>query len=229
MTENQMSKSKLMTLVVTRFIASVVFLGALFFLPAGTFNYWQAWLFSAIIFIPVLFVLFYLLKNDSGLLERRMRTKEPEKTQRLVIALSTIPLLAAYLLPGFDIRFGWSHVPVWMVIAADVIVLIGYLIVFLVFKENRYTSRVVEVEKEQTVISSGPYSLVRHPMYSGVTLMYVFSPLALGSYWAMLPALLIIPVLAARMFNEEKVLSRDLKGYPEYMQKVKYRLIPGVW
>ena len=223
-----MSKQKLLGMVVSRFIAAAVFLVAIIFWPAGTFNYWQGWLFLAVIFIPVIFVMSYLIRKEPALLERRMRTREPEKAQRWIIGLTAIPLLLSYVIPGFDVRLGWSHVPVWLVIVANVLVIAGYLIVFLVFRENQYTSRVVEVEQGQTVISSGPYSLVRHPMYSGVSLMYVFSPLALGSFWAMIPAVLIIPVLFLRIQNEELVLSRDLKGYPEYMQKVKYRIIPGI-
>jgi protein-S-isoprenylcysteine O-methyltransferase Ste14 len=201
----------------------------MFFLPAGTFAYWEAWAYLAILFIPMFFVLRYLLKNEPELLERRMRMREKEAKQKLIIKLSYLYFLLAFLLPGFDKRFEWSNVPVVLVIAADILVLLGYGMIFLVFRENRYASRIIEVEQEQKVISSGPYAIVRHPMYLGVSIMYIFSPLALGSYWAMIPSLLIIPLLVVRIRNEESVLVRELKGYQEYLQKTKYRFFPGIW
>jgi protein-S-isoprenylcysteine O-methyltransferase Ste14 len=137
--------------------------------------------------------------------------------------------LGVYLLPGFDRRCGWSSVPVYVVIIADILVLAGYGIFVRVLKENRYASRIVEVEEKQEVIMTGPYALVRHPMYLAIMIMYVFTPLALGSYWAGLPALSLIFVLVARIRNEEKVLLAELSGYREYMQRVRYRLIPRIW
>ncbi|MFC2043042.1 methyltransferase family protein [Chloroflexota bacterium] len=229
MSNSQSSQGELIKMVFVRFLGAILVLSAMFFLPAGTLAYYEAWGYLAILFIPMLFVLFYLLKNDPGLLARRMKTREREAEQKLIIKLSFIPFLLAFLLPGFDKRFGWSNVPVGMVAMADILVLLGYGIVFLVFRENRYASRVVEVEQEQTVISSGPYAMIRHPMYLGSLLLYILSPLALGSYWAMIPAILIIPVIIARIRNEESVLARDLSGYQEYMQKTRYRLIPGMW
>jgi len=208
---------------------SLLVLMAAFFLPAGTFAYWQGWLYLAVLFSPLCFVVVYLLKNEPDLLERRMHYKEREKEQSLIIKLSYVPFILAYILPGFDFRFGWSRVPVWVVILSAAIVLAGYLYVVYVFRENRYASRVVEVDKGQQVISTGPYALVRHPMYLGVAFMYIFSPLALGSYWAVIPALFILPILFYRLLNEEKVLARDLPGYTEYMAKVKYHLFPGIW
>jgi len=229
MSNSQSSQGELIKMVFVRFLGAILVLSTMFFLPAGTLAYWEAWGYLAILFIPMLFVLFYLLKNDPGLLARRMKTREREAEQKLIIKLSFIPFLLAFLLPGFDKRFGWSNVPVGMVVMADILVLLGYSIVFLVFRENRYASRVVEVEQEQTVISSGPYAMIRHPMYLGSLLLYILSPLALGSYWAIIPAILIIPVIIARIRNEESVLARDLSGYQEYMQKTRYRLIPGMW
>jgi protein-S-isoprenylcysteine O-methyltransferase Ste14 len=229
MSNPQPSQGELTRMVMLRLLLAIPVLMALFFIPAGTFTYWQAWVYMAILFVPMLFVLYYLLKNDPGLLVRRMRMREKEAQQRLIIKLSLIPFLLAFLLPGFDKRYGWSMAPAPVVVMADVLVLLGYGLVFLVFRENRYTSRVIEVEQGQTVISSGPYAVVRHPMYSGSILMYLFSALALGSYWAMIPALLIVPVIVARILNEESVLVRDLPGYPEYMQKTRFRLMPGVW
>jgi len=218
-----------MKMVYARLLVVIPVLLAMFFLPAGTFAYWEAWAYLAILFIPMFFVLTYLLKNEPELLERRMRMREKEAKQKLIIKLSYPYFLLAFLLPGFDKRFEWSNVPVVVVIAADILVLLGYGMIFLVFRENRYASRIIEVEQEQKVISSGPYAIVRHPMYLGVSIMYIFSPLALGSYWAMIPSLLIIPLLVVRIRNEESVLVRELKGYQEYLQKTKYRLFPGIW
>jgi len=229
MSSTQISQAELIKLVIVRFLVVLLALSAMFFLPAGTWAYWEAWVYLAILFIPVFFVLIYLLKNEPELLVRRMRLREKEAQQKLIIKLSYIPFLLAYLLPGFDKRFGWSNVPVWVIVAADILVLLGYGLIVLVFRENRYASRIVEVEQGQNVISSGPYAMIRHPMYLGAILLYVLSPLALGSYWAMIPSILIITDIVARIWNEESVLVRDLKGYQEYMQKTRYRLIPGLW
>ena len=222
-------QSTLTKMVVSRYVMAFVAIAAIIFLPALTLRYWQGWLYMAILFIPMLLGMVYMLRHAPDLLDRRLRMRERETQQKKIIALSYIPFCAAYILPGFDVRLGWSNVPAWVSIAAALVVLAGYAIVFLVFRENQYASRVVEVEKEQSVISSGPYGVVRHPMYVGMILLYVFSPLVLGSYWAMIPALFILPVIVARILNEEKVLARDLNGYPEYMRNVRYRLVPGVW
>lgn len=229
MSNNQLSRAELMKMAYARLLVSIFALLVMFFLPAGTFTYWEAWIYLAILFIPVVLVLTYLLKNDPELLKRRMRMREKEVEQKLIIKLSYLYFLLAFLLPGFDKRFEWSNVPVIVVIVADILVLLGYGMFFLVLKENNYASRIIEVEQEQKVITSGPYAIVRHPMYLGLILMYIFSPLALGSYWAMIPSLLIIPLLVARIWNEESVLVRELKGYQEYLQKTRYRLIPRIW
>ena len=215
--------------VYTRVLLAVPALWAILFIPAGTLAYWEAWLYLAILLIPMFVVFRYLLKNDPQLLERRMQMREREVAQRRIITLSYLYFLAAFTLPGFDRRWGWSDVPPLVVIAADLVVMLGYGMFFLVLRENQYAARTIQVEQGQRVISSGPYALVRHPMYLGVTLMYLASPLALGSYWALFPALLIVPILVARIINEEKVLERDLAGYREYKQITKYRLLPGVW
>jgi protein-S-isoprenylcysteine O-methyltransferase Ste14 len=202
---------------------------AAFFAPAQTFDYWQAWVYL-VIFVAFLFgITFYLFKNSPDLLARRLRKREREPAQILIVSLIAVVFIAVFVLPGFDRRVGWSDVPVPFVILADMVVIAGMLIIFFVFRENRYTSRTVEVDTGQTVISSGPYGIVRHPMYVGLILIIVATPLALGSYWAVLPGLLIVPLLAARILNEEHVLRRDLAGYTGYMAKIKYRLIPGVW
>lgn len=212
-----------------RLLLGFIVLSTIFFLPAGSIAYWEAWLYMSTLFIPMVFVFIYLIKNEPELLARRMKMKEKEKEQKLIVKLSYIPFLVAFLLPGFDKRFGWSDAPAAVIIIADILILISYGVFFLVLKENPYASRIVEVESEQTVITSGPYASVRHPMYSVVLLMYILSPLALGSYWAVIPMILIVPVIVARILNEEKVLKEELGGYEEYMQKTRYRLIPGIW
>jgi len=229
MHSSQLSHGALRRLVYSRVSMGIPVLFAILFLPAGTLAYWEAWVYLAILLIPVFLAFRYLLKNSPELLERRMRMREKETAQKRIIGLSYVYSLIAFLLPGFDRRWDWSQVPAIVVILADVLVVLGYGIFLLVMKENRYASRIIEVEQEQQVISSGPYALVRHPMYLGVLLMYMASPLALGSYWAILPAAFVIPILVARILNEEKVLGQELKGYQEYMQKVRFRLIPGLW
>lgn len=215
--------------VFVRVALIVPVLMAVFFIPAGTLAYWEAWVYLAVLLIPMFFVLGYFLKNNPEFLERRMQMRERESAQRRIINLSLLWFILAFVVPGLDQRFGWSEVPVPLVIAADMVVLLGYGLVVLVFRENQYASRTVQVEEGQQVITSGPYALVRHPMYLGALLMYLASPLALGSYWALLPALAIIPILVARIVNEEKVLERDLDGYRQYQQSTRHRLLPGVW
>ena len=224
-----MTTSQLARLVITRVAGFVIVLSLMFFLPDGTLNYWQAWVYMTTLLLVATINILYLLKNDPALLERRMRMREREGQQRKIVGVSLIFFLLSYLLPGFDQRYGWSQMPAWMAILGDVIVVAGFLFVLWVFKTNTYTSRIVEVEAGQQVISSGPYAIVRHPMYVGAFLVYAASPLALGSYWAVLPGLMILPVLIFRILDEEKLLLRDLPGYREYTQKVTYRLLPGIW
>jgi protein-S-isoprenylcysteine O-methyltransferase Ste14 len=170
-TSNPDSQS-LLKVVVVRFAMAFLMLGAVFFLSAGTFRYWEAWTYLIILMVPVAVVVSYLYKNDPKLLERRMRMRETQKTQKIVVALSWLFFLSAFILPGLDKRFHWSNISSPLIIAADIMVLLGYLIVALVFRANSYASRIVEVEKGQKVISTGPYSVVRHPMYSGVIIFY---------------------------------------------------------
>jgi len=226
--EGSSSKS-LKKAVIVRFAAAFLLLALMFFLPAWTFNYWQAWVYMLILLIPTSILLKYLYKHDPALLERRMRMKERQKTQKLVIALSFLFFLPAFIIPGFDVRFGWSNVPLILVVIADVLVLFGYSMFALVLKTNSYASRIIEVEKGQKVITTGPYAIVRHPMYLASLILYAFSPLALGSYWAMLPVVLLIILLVARIKGEEKELLENLEGYRDYVVKTKYRLLPGIW
>lgn len=212
-------------------LALTVILGAMLFLPAGTFQYWEAWVYLGIVLAANSFMVVYLIliRNDPELLARRLKTKEKEPEQILIQKFLFIVLLVAFLLPGFDKRYGWSSVPVSAVLVADMIVILGLGLFWLVVRENRWASHIIEVEQDQQVVTTGPYAPVRHPMYSAVLLVLIFSPLALGSYWALLPTALLPILLAARIRNEEAVLLRQLGGYREYTEKVKYRLIPGIW
>lgn len=225
----QLSPRQLVAPVAMRWLFLLLALGILLFAPAWTFDYWQAWVYVGVVFVPFTCAMIYLVLTDPALVERRMRTREREPQQKWVQLLTGIWFMLIFVFPGLDKRLGWSSVPPGFVLGGDVVVLLGYLLVFLVLRENSYASRVVEVEAGQRVISSGPYALVRHPMYLGVLAMYLPTSLALGSYWGLIVALPLIPLMGARMLNEEKVLSAELPGYREYMQKVRYRLIPGLW
>ena len=222
-------KKKLIKKVIIRFTTAFVILALLLFLPARTIDFWEAWVFMALLCIPAICVLFYLLRKDPELLEKRIKMKEKEKEQKLLMIISSLYFIGAFLLPGFDKYYGWSNMPLWLKIFGDLMVFLGYIMVVVVFLQNRYASRIVEVQEKQKVIDTGLYSVVRHPMYDAVLLLYGFAPLALGSYWMLLGNVYFIFIIVFRILNEEKVLMKELAGYKEYMQKVKYRLIPGLW
>ncbi len=227
--KNTSNNRQLLIKVLIRFVLAIIILSLNFFLPAGTIEFWEAWVYMGILFTPMIFVLIYLLKKDPELLERRMKIKEKEEPQKVFVKLSFLVFFIAFIIPGFDYRFEWSEVPFIVIIIADLFIFIGYLLFFLVLKENTYASRIIEVEKGQKVISTGPYAIIRHPMYVAVLTIYVLSPLALGSYWAVLAVLPLPLIIILRIKNEEKILIDKLPGYREYTQKVKYRLIPYIW
>lgn len=222
-------QKKLRRKIALLFPVVLLVLGLVLFVPAGTLYYWEAWVYCAALLVPFVFVVTYLLRKDPELLARRIQLREKESAQKRIIRASSLIFFISFLIPGLDHRFGWSDIPAGVVLAANALVMLGYALVFLVFRENTYASRVVEVEESQKVISTGPYALVRHPMYLGTCIMFLATPVALGSYWA-LPAFLTLPiVLVYRIKNEEEVLLRELSGYREYTQNVKYRLIPFIW
>jgi len=226
---NASLRRRLMPVVIRRWGAAFLLLGLILFLPAGTIHYWQAWVFMATLALPALLVVIHYMKTDPELIERRMRMREKEREQQLLIKLSYPLFLLAFILPGLDHRFGWSTVPLAVALAADGIIFCGYLLFVLVLKENRYASRVVEVAQDQPVISTGPYAVVRHPMYVSLLLIYLASPIALGSWWTMAASCWIILVLVQRIRNEEDVLARSLPGYQAYTRITRFRLLPGVW
>jgi len=211
-------------------VPAIIMIGMalMLFLPAGSLKYWQGWIWWMVIAGMTLYITSFFVQRDPGLLARRMKVQEKE-TPPLTVRLMSFLSLLTFLIPGFDYRFHWSAVPVWLVIAANGIVLTGYVLIFRVFKENSYASTVIQVEKEQQVISTGPYAVVRHPMYTGLLLIMLFTPWALGSYWALVFAVLFIPVILWRIKREEQVLSNQLPGYMNYIEKTRYRLIPFIW
>jgi len=229
MSHNQHSRKDLTRRVAGHLFAAILLFSALLFIPAGTLFYWEAWVYLALLFIPMSVVAVHLIRNDPELVERRLRMKEKEAEQKLIIKLSYVYFTALLLLPGFDQRYGWSSVSTATVLAADLVVVSGYLLFVIVLKQNRYASRIIEVVPQQQVVMTGSYALIRHPMYLAVLLMCTFTPLALGSLWAMIPTPLLLILLMARIRNEECVLSRELPGYSEYCQKVRYRIVPGIW
>lgn len=221
--------AKLMKKVYFALILFIIVLGLLLFLPAGSLLYWQAWLYSIVFFTPTVFITFYFVKKSPELIARRMKYREKEDAQKTIMAFARITYFIGLLIPGFDYRYHWSFVSVPIVILSNALVLAGYLLIFFVFRENRFASSIIEVDKEQKVIATGPYAIVRHPMYTGGLLMLLFTPTALGSFWAMIPFLLWIPILVFRIRNEEEVLMRELPGYREYCLKTRYRLLPFLW
>ena len=176
------SKKKLISMALSRFIPGIMLISALLFIPAGSIKFWNAWLFMGVLFIPMLFVIIYLILRDPELLYKRMNTNEREKTQKKVVLLTSVVFLSAFIIAGFDYRFEWSAVPILLEILSALIVLIGYILFYMVMRQNSYASRVVEIQEKQKVIETGLYGIVRHPMYFAAILMFMFMPLVLGSF-----------------------------------------------
>ena len=202
---------------------------ALLFLPAWTLNYWQAWTYLAVLMASIAAILVYLVRNDPALLARRANNTEKEPSQKIIHFLVNFVFVGAEVVPGLDHRFGWSVVPTYVVVAGDVLVALGMLIIFFVFRENTFTASTVQVAADQKVISTGLYALVRHPMYVGGLVFILGVPLALGSWWGLLTFIPLTLVIVWRLLDEERFLVKNLSGYGEYRGKVKYRLLPFVW
>lgn len=222
-------RSVLIRKIIVRFSFVPLFIGLCTLLPAGTFNYWQVYVYFSVLIVPMIFVLIYFLKRDPKFLERRTKGTEKVKEQKLIQIINLPVFIAAFIVPGLDRRFGWSDIPTDLILITDVIILLGYLLVFFVFRQNSFASRIIEIDQSQKVISTGLYGIVRHPMYLGVLIMYLPTPLALGSYWGLIPMALLPVSLVLRIINEEKVLKENLEGYKEYCFRTKYRLIPYIW
>jgi protein-S-isoprenylcysteine O-methyltransferase Ste14 len=209
-----------------------VVMGLLLFVPAGTVHYWQAWVYLAIFTSASVLTTLYLMRKDPALLERRMSggpMAEKRATQKVIMLGTSIGFIALLVVPALDRRFGWSAVPPGVVVAGDVFVAVGFYLVSLVYRENTFTSATIEVAENQKVISTGPYAIVRHPMYASASLYLLGTPLALGSYWGLVPIAAMMPFLIWRLFDEERFLARNLPGYTEYQKGVRHRLVPFVW
>ncbi len=209
-----------------------VVMALLLFVPAGTVQYWQAWAYLGVFFGASFLITLYLMKKDPALLKRRLSAgpmAEKEKPQKIIMLLASIGFIASLVVPALNHRFLWSTVPLYAVIAGDILTMLCFYIDFLVFKSNPFTSAIIEISENQKVISTGPYALVRHPMYAGGLLLFIGTPLALGSFWGLFAFVAVLPALIWRLLDEEKFLAKNLPGYVEYCAKVRWRLIPGVF
>lgn len=209
-----------------------VVMAALLFVPAGTLRWEQAWVYLGIFFGAALLMTQYLARHDPALLKRRLRGgpwAEKQRSQQIIMVFTSFGFIALLLVPAFDSRFGWSTVPLWIVAVGDLLVAIGFLIIFLVYRENSFTSATIEVAADQRTISTGPYAVVRHPMYAGALLYLFGTPLALGSWWGLAPLGATLPFLLWRLFDEEAFLIKHLRGYAEYRDCVRNRLVPFLW
>ena len=220
---------KLLISALIKFLIGLLLVGLLIFLPAGTLAYPGGLLFLCLLFIPMLLMGIVMLARARDLLAKRLDAKEKQAAQKGVQSLAGLVFMAGFVLAGLDFRFGWSDVPLPVVIAASVIFLIGYGFYAEVMRENAYLSRTVKVEEGQTVISTGLYGIIRHPMYTASILMFLSIPLVMGSWYALIPFALYPALMVIRVLDEEKLLTAELEGYAAYKSKVKYRLIPFIW
>jgi protein-S-isoprenylcysteine O-methyltransferase Ste14 len=209
-----------------------IMMGLLIFVPAGTIHYWQAWAYLSIFMGASVLTTLDLMRRDPALLERRMKggpRAESEPTQKLIMLFASIGFIALLVVPALDHRLGWSAVPLSGVVAGEVLVAVGFYLITLVYRANTFASATITVGEGQSVISTGPYAIVRHPMYASASLYLLGTPLALGSYWGIIALLVMMPALIWRLIDEERLLARNLPGYTEYQRRVRYRLVPFVW
>lgn len=214
---------------ILKFALGAVVISILLFLPAGTFHYWNAWLLTGILFIPMLFTGIILMFRNPELLKKRLNTREQQREQTLVIKLSGLMFILGFVIAGLNFRFKWITLPDWISWAAAAVFLLSYLLYAEVLRENTYLSRTIEVQEGQQVVDTGLYGIVRHPMYSATLLLFLSMPLVLGSVLSFSLFLVYPVIIAKRIRNEETVLEKELKGYREYKEKVKYKIIPFVW
>ncbi len=212
-----------------KFLLGVVIIGLLLFLSAGSLQYWQGWLLMGVLFVPMFCAGLVMMAKNPELLRKRLNAKEEEQEQKTVVKLSGLLFIAAFVVAGLNWRFGWCVLPDWAVWASAVLFLVCYLLYAEVLRENTYLSRTIEVQENQQVIDTGLYGIVRHPMYMATTVLFLSMPLVLASPISFLIMLLYLPLIARRIKNEEKVLEDGLKGYKEYKQRVKYRVLPFIW
>ena len=221
--------TKLFRQALIKFAAGLLLVGVLLFIPAGSLKYWQAWLLICILFIPMFIAGLIMMKTSPELLRKRLNAREEEGEQKEVVLFSGLMFLAAFVLAGFNWRFGWIPLPKAVSYIAAVVFLLAYALYAQVLRENEYLSRTIEVQENQRVIDTGLYGVVRHPMYMSTVFLFLSMPLVLGSLISFVIMLADIPIIAKRIRNEEKVLEEGLKGYREYKNKVRYKVIPFIW
>ena len=220
---------KLLIEALTKFTCGLLLVGLLIFLPAGTFCYTYGWLLMGLLFGPMLIAGFVMLAKSPDFLKKRLDAKEKQGKQKGVVAFSGLMFIAGFVVAGLDFRFGWSHMPAWVVIAAAALFLIAYALYAEVMRENAYLSRTIKVEAGQTVVDTGMYGIVRHPMYAVTILLFLMIPLVLGSWYGLIAFAFYPAIVIVRLKDEEDLLTRELPGYAAYKQKVKYRIIPFIW
>ena len=215
-----------------RSVLSLVVFMAMLFIPAGTLQFWPGWLYGFIFAASTTAISVYFLKHDPKLVERRMKVgpaAEQRPAQKIIMAITLAGFILLIVLPGLDYRWHWSSMPPWLVLAANVVLVLSFAICFIVLKQNSYAASTIRVEADQPVVSTGLYAIVRHPLYSGALLLMLVTPLALGSYWTLLVAFALIPVLMWRLLDEERFLKQNLPGYADYCRTTRFRLIPLIW
>ena len=224
-----MKNGKLLAEALIKFTCGLLMVGLLIFLPAGTLQYTYGWLFVGLLFVPMLIAGFVMLAKSPDFLKKRLDAKEKQTTQKGVLAFSGLMFIAGFVVAGLDYRFGWSEMPIWVPVAASVLFLFSYALYAEVMRENAYLSRTIKVEEGQTVVDTGLYGIVRHPMYAVTILLFLMIPLVLGSWYALIAFAFYPAIIIARLKDEETLLTKELPGYEDYKKKVKYRLIPLVW
>ena len=220
---------KLLIEALTKVTCGMLLVGLLIFLPAGTLAYTYGWLLMGLLFIPMVIAGFVMLAKSPEFLKKRLDAKEKQATQKGVVAFAGMMFIAGFVVAGLDFRFGWSVMPSWVVITASVLFLLAYALYAEVMRENAYLSRTIKVEEGQTVVDTGLYGIVRHPMYAATILLFLMMPLVLGSWYALIIFLLYPLIIVIRLKDEEALLTKELPGYAAYKQKVRYRLIPFIW
>lgn len=224
-----MNKKKLLINALIKFVCGVLLIGLILFIPAGTIYYMNAWVFMALLFIPMLILGGVLFVKAPDLLEKRLNSKEKETAQVGVVAFSAIMFVVSFVVAGLDFRYGWSDISLWVVVTASVVQVASYGLYAEVMRENEYLSRTVEVQENQKVVDTGLYGVIRHPMYTATIVLYLAMPIVLGSWAAFLVMLSYPVIIVFRIRNEEKVLEQGLEGYREYKRRVQYRLLPFIW
>jgi protein-S-isoprenylcysteine O-methyltransferase Ste14 len=222
-------KLRLIIKAIRNTFLALLFFGISLFLPADTLRFWNAWLFLGVFILSMFFILMYIFIHNPDLMEKRMRGSERENPQKIIMTLLILSVLLTFVVAGFDFRYHWSTVPAFLMVLSTLIMLIGFIMLFMVTLQNSYASHIIEIQEEQKLIDTGLYSIVRHPMYLAYLIIFIVTPFILGSYYALIPMSFILLFLGFRLVNEEKILNKGLQGYDLYMKKVRYRLIPYIW